>query len=490
MLFNSFAFAVFISLFAVVYYTITNRYRLVCLLLASLVFYMFANPIMIFIPFIIIAISFWSGKQIQKEVSERKQKAILTLAVVVNISILLFYKYIGFFLTSFVQILDWVKPDFANISFHTNPYWITTLAIPLGISYISFQSIGYLLEINRGIIQAEKSILKLSAYLLYFPKLIAGPVERASHFLPQLTRLVEFDYVNVTAGIRQIGWGLFKKLMIADRIGIYVNHVYLDIHQNQGLALLIAVFLYPMQLYCDFSGYTDMALGVSKILGYELKPNFNKPFSSKSMVEFWRKWHISLSTWFNDFFYTPLAIQKRDWGKWAVVFASMCTFLLLGLWHGPNWTFVFFGGIQGILIAIELFTNKQRKKISRRIPAWTNSLFGVCYVYLVFSFSCIYFRSETITDAGYLISHSFSKIENLTSLFVWKETLQNNLLGRIDCIIIAFSLVLMFIVEWKNILDKIPQMPTLLRWAVYYLFIISMFTYGVNSGQNFIYKQF
>jgi D-alanyl-lipoteichoic acid acyltransferase DltB (MBOAT superfamily) len=288
----------------------------------------------------------------------------------------------------------------------------------------------------------------------------------------------------ITSGIRQFGWGLFKKMVIADRLGGYVNSVYGDIYSNSGFSLLFAACFFPVQLYADFSGYTDMALGLARILGYDLSPNFNRPFSAKSMVELWRRWHISLSTWFNDYFYTPLVIQKRDWGKWSIVYASMLTFLILGLWHGPNWTYVIFGGIQGFFIAVELFTVKERKHIRSNIPSKVNTVLGMLYVFVVFAFSSIFFRSESVSGALYFIGHLFQNMHGI------KLAILDHGINIVDYAILFFAIPFMFFVEWKELLHTIPKYPLWKRWVVYYLFLSVIVVYGASSGQGFIYKQF
>jgi alginate O-acetyltransferase complex protein AlgI len=357
--FDTVSFFLFFSLIVVIYYNLSGKWQWWCLLLASILFYTWGNLTAIATPLVIIGITYLAGNYIERaDLTERKRQAVFVLGIILNIGILIFFKYISFFVVNISILVGLIKPGFTASM--TDQSWFLAFAVPLGISYLAFQSIGYLVEIKRGSIQAEKKIINLAGYLFFFPKIIAGPVERAQHFLPQIRSTISFNYEQVSAGIRQFGWGLFKKLVIADRLGLFVNSVYDDVHHNTGYSLFIAACIFPVQIYADFSGYTDMALGLARILGYDLQKNFNLPFSAKSVVEFWRRWHMSLSTWFNDYFYTPLVIKMRDLGKWSVVFASMLTFLILGLWHGPNWTYVIFGGIQGFLLLLNfLQQNKE-----------------------------------------------------------------------------------------------------------------------------------
>jgi D-alanyl-lipoteichoic acid acyltransferase DltB (MBOAT superfamily) len=477
--FVSLEFAAFFSVIFLVHYNLSVKYQWGWILLASIFFYCQYNVLTLITPLLIILVTYYSGYFIEKTVSPKKRVAIFIFGIVFNISVLVFFKYADFFISTGMQFFSWF-----GVRTVEGYNFFGSIVIPLGISYITFQSIGYLVEIKRETFAAEKSIGRLAGWLLFFPKMIAGPVERAQHFLPQIKKQIHFDYNLIASGARQFGWGLFKKMVIADRLGMYVNSIYGDIYSNSGVPLLIAALFFPVQLYADFSGYTDMALGLARMLGYDLSPNFNQPFSAKSMVEFWRRWHISLSTWFNDYFYTPLVIQKRDWGKWSIVYACMLTFLILGLWHGPNWTYVIFGGIQGCFIAVELFTVKERKNIRRNIPGQLNTALGIIYVFLVFAFSSIFFRSESVSDALYFISHLFQHMGSL-KLSVLAHGINSN-----DYAILFLAIPFMLLVERKALLDTIPQYPLWKRWVVYYLFLSVIVVYGISSGQGFIYKQF
>jgi alginate O-acetyltransferase complex protein AlgI len=483
--FDTSSFLLFFSLIVILYYNLSGKWQWRYLLLGSILFYSWNNLATIAAPLVIIAVTYLAGNYIERVgLVEKKRQTIFVLAVLLNIGLLVFFKYISFFVVNISALLGLVKPGFTNAT--VDQHWFHAFVIPLGISYLTFQSIGYLIEIRRGSIQAEKKIVNLAGYLLFFPKIIAGPVERAQHFLPQIGSTITFDYDKVSVGIRQVGWGLFKKLVVADRLGLFVNSVYDDVHHNAGYSLLIAACIFPIQIYADFSGYTDMALGLARILGYDLQRNFNQPFSARSIVEFWRRWHMSLSTWFNDYFYTPLVIKMRDLGKWSVVLASMITFLVLGLWHGPNLTYVVFGGIQGFFIAIELFTTKQRKRIRNATPAQINKVIGIVYVFAVFAFASIYFRSGTVSDAKYFIKNIFSGTLDIGSL---KTALQNHVLGMYDYMILMLAIPFMFLAEAKGLSDRIVYSPKWIRWSVYYLFLTVIIVYGV-TGSGFIYKQF
>jgi alginate O-acetyltransferase complex protein AlgI len=459
------------------YYLLPVKFRWWLILLSSIAFYIWANPVSIFVPLAIIAIVYASAIFIERNMIPSQKKIIYIISVTAIIAILVFYKYAYFFISSLTQ------------SVPANSFFASVIA-PLGISYITFQSIGYLIEVHRENIAAEKKLGHFAAYLLFFPKIMAGPVERAQHFLPQLKKETRFNYGLVTEGVRQFGWGLFKKLVIADRLGMFVNSVYDDLHHSQGPGLLTACILFAFQLYADFSGYTDMALGASKILGYELAPNFNLPFSAKSLSDFWRRWHISLSGWFNDYFYTPLSISIRSWNKWGTIFSCVFTFMLLGLWHGANWTYIVFGGMHGTMVAAEFLTTRPRKRLRNKIPAKINSVIGILYTFLFFSFSCVFFRSNTVADAVYVLSHLFSGFTHWFTLSALKLSIQGHQLVISDFVILLLSIFFMFLVESKALLKKVSYLPSTGRWAAYYFFLIVVIVYSAPSGSGFIYKQF
>lgn len=476
MLFSSLPFFIFFAIVFLVYYLFSGEKQWWLIVLSGLFFFCWNDLSHSWLPILLIWITWFAGKQIEKSNSEKTRNRYLFFGIGLNVFLLVGFKYTYFFFSS-----TGIVGSESGIT-----VFLREIAVPLGISYISFQSIGYLVDIKRGSIQAENSISRIAGYLLFFPKMISGPVESAAHFLPQIKTKIEFDYNRISAGVRQFGWGLFKKIVIADRLGLFVDSAYADIPHSFGISLWLSAFFFPVQLYADFSGYTDMAIGLARILGYELTPNFNNPFSAKSMVEFWRRWHMSLSTWFNEYIYTPLAIQKRHWGKWSVVYASTITFLILGLWHGANWTYVIFGSIQGCIIAVELFTNKQRKQLRKNVPEKLNALAGIVYVFVVFSFSCIFFRSVSVKEAATFLSHLFSGPMTVTAI---KVALQDHAFTVTDCAIILLTIPFMFLVEIKQLTENFANASKWVRWVVYYLFLIVMVVYGINHS-GFIYKQF
>ncbi len=395
MVFNSFAFFVFFAAVLLLFYATPQRFRWWILLAASTFFYAWAQPSMLAVPAVIALLAWQAGLRIEAAPDEKSKTRLLALAVVLIAGILIFFKYTNFFTNTVTDCLNFFRGEAPPL----RNSLLIQLAAPLGISYVSFQAIGYLVEIKRGDEAAEKNFGHFVTYLLLFTKIIAGPVERAHHFLPQLRTQQAFSYERFTEGARQALWGLFKKVVIADRLSIFVDAVYNNYPQHSGITLAMAAVWYALQIYADFSGYTDMALGFSKMMGYDLMPNFNRPLLARSVTEFWRKWHMSLSTWFADYFYNPIAVAKRDWGTWAVIFASFTTFTVLGFWHGANWTYIVFGFLQGLFLSVEIFTRKQRKNMRKKIPAWLNDSAGILITFACFVFSSIFFRAPSVSDA-------------------------------------------------------------------------------------------
>ena len=482
MIFTSIVFALFFFTVTILYYIFPFKFRWIWILLSSIYFYAYVDPYYILIAFTIICITFYAGKTIQGS-SPKKAFNIYLLALVSNIYILIFFKYINFFTTSVYDILNFFRINFSLSNNILNNSLLFNIIAPLGISYLTFQAIGYLIEIKRGNQTAETNLGHFATYLLFFPKIIAGPVERAHNFLPQLKQQSTFDSDNISNGLKLILWGLFKKLVIADRLSLYVSAVLGNVDHHSGISLTTAVIFYVFQMYADFSGYTDMALGFAKILGFNLLPNFNRPLLAKSVTEFWRKWHMSLSTWFADYFYNPIAISKRDWGKWSVVYASFITFVVLGFWHGANWTFIVFGALQGLILTIEFFTRKARKNYRKRIPELANTLIGIAFTISYFGFSLIFFRAKNLQQA-------FNIIKRI-------GTAKGALYIGNPSVILFSTLGILFLIlvevkkEYFNQLFTFSENRSWLVRNVYYCFLLFIILVaGVFDGGEFIYFQF
>ncbi|HXD91857.1 MAG TPA: MBOAT family O-acyltransferase, partial [Bacteroidia bacterium] len=346
MLFNSLAFLAFLFILVLLYYTVGSRFKKYVLLVGNLVFFYYVDPCLAIVPIFITILTFGLGIIIERS----KYKAIAFLfGTVVILGILIFYKYSIFFmpLTKFLI-------DLFGIKGNSFPSFLT----PLGISYISFQAIGYLIELKRASYSSERNIVQFSNFLLFFSKAQAGPVEQASNMLPQLSIENKFQYNNIVEGVRLIAWGFFKKIVIASSLVKPSSVVFQDLNDYNGKSLLIGMFYNTIQLYVDFSSYTDIARGSAKLFGIDLMKNFTRPFLSKNVTEFWRNWHISLSTWFNVYVFGPLSVSTRNWGKFGIMFSLIITFVLIGIWHGATVNFVFFGLLHGLILCIELALQK------------------------------------------------------------------------------------------------------------------------------------
>ncbi|MEO5892983.1 MAG: MBOAT family O-acyltransferase, partial [Ferruginibacter sp.] len=482
MIFTSLSFALFFLIVAILYYVLPGKFRWLWLLLSGLFFYMYSNPAYILVPLFIILITWNAGLKIEQAATPKKARQFYLLAIIANIGVLVFFKYTNFFTSTAFEFLNFSRQKILHSGEPLHNSLLINVIAPLGISYITFQAIGYLIEIKRGNHTAEKHLGHFSTFLLFFPKIVAGPVERAHNFLPQLKQTKVCSYDNVSMGLKLILWGLFKKLVIAERLSIYVSTVFGSAAHHSGISIMIAVIFYALQTYADFSGYTDMALGFAKVLGFDLTQNFNRPLLAKSITEFWRKWHISLSTWFADYFYTPIAIAKRDWGNLGVIYAFFVTFIVLGFWHGANWTFIIFGALQGLMLSVEFLTRKARKSFRKKLPVFLNNILGIGFTFFYFAFSLIFFRADSVTDALTIIKRIFSR----GPLFLENPTIMLFSLAGI------FFLVLVELKKeyFNGLFSLASNKNFLVRVCYYCLLLVIILAAGVFDGGEFIYFQF
>jgi alginate O-acetyltransferase complex protein AlgI len=351
--------------------------------------------------------------------------------------------------------------------------------LPIGLSFHTFQAMSYTIEVYRGNHKAERHFGIYSLYVMFYPQLVAGPIERPQNILHQFHTRKYFTYDNAVTGIKLMAWGLFKKIVIADRLALYVNQVYGDVNGASSLTVLLAILFFSMQIYSDFSGYSDIARGAAKVMGYDLLINFNAPFKSTSITEFWRRWHISLSTWFNDYLYHPLALSYRNWGKVGISLALLITFFLSGLWHGAGWTFVIYGLLNGIAIVYELYTKKIRKKLFGKLPAAVNTFLSRLLVWLYIAFTWVFFRSENLAKARQVFAKlfEFKFTINFVQLFAGQ--------GPLKFATIILSLILFYLLA--TLYRKLPG-----RYNMLYVFalVFIIVILGENDTSQFIYFQF
>lgn len=404
MLFHSFEFIAFFSVTVVAYMLSPQRLRLPLLLLASLFFYGYTSPLFLLHLLVIAASVYYFAIAIEKTESRPRQQAIMAIAVILLVLNLVAFKYTSFFNESLRSLFSWFGAAY--------DVPVLNIILPLGISFYSFLMIGYLIDTFRGE-KAERDWLVYGVFVFFFPKMIAGPIERGRNLLPQLRApMTGFSYVLVTAGLQLMLWGAFKKIVVADRIAPFVNRVYDAPQDFSGVSMMFATWLYAFQLYFDFSGYTDIALGAAMVFGIRLLPNFNRPYFAVSIQDFWKRWHMSLTSWLNDYVYTPFSRSRFTGLKMynLMLLGMMLTFVVSGFWHGANWTFIIWGALHGSYIVISLLAQKPWNKFAKnsgltKRPKLYRAL-KISVTFILVCFAYIFFRANSLGDAGYIISQA------------------------------------------------------------------------------------
>lgn len=479
MLFNSLAFAVFFPLVTVLYFALPHRWRTAMLLIASCWFYMALIPKYVVILFFLILVDYFAGIWIA-EAKGRRRKQFLILSLGVNVGILALFKYNGFFVENINVLLG---------SQRFNPW---SMALPIGLSFHTFQSMSYTIEVYRGTVKPERNLWTYALYVMFYPQLVAGPIERPQNLLPQLHERHRFDRDRFWLGLRMMAFGLYKKIFIADVLAIFVDQVYNDPTRYSGWPLICATYAFSIQIFCDFSGYTDIARGAAKVMGFDLMVNFNMPYLSRSISEFWSRWHISLSTWFRDYLYIPLGGNRVSKPRWYM--NLMVVFLVSGFWHGAKWTFVAWGLIHGIYLVTALLTESFRAKLPRP-PA----LLSIFITFNLVSFAWIFFRANSMADSLYIVTHLFQFMEGVTV----RGLLQQSKLTTIGIPLVSVALWLGYraLRGWRPSLLSLGDKPFAVRACVYMvgaliavqLSLIYIMGRGDRAGappQQFIYFQF
>lgn len=364
---------------------------------------------------------------------------------------------------------------------------IDDIIFPLGMSFYTFQAISYLTDVYWQEQRSERNWVDFLIYMLFFMKFLSGPIERGGDLLPQLKDPRPFIYSNAVTGLKYILLGLIKKLLIANQISPQTDVMFHSIHDLSGVQLLMTCLLYPIELYADFSGYTDIAIGGAYMFGIKLSPNFNRPFAARSTADFWRRWHISLSFWVRDYLYVPLTAGTRNWGQWGIYFSLLITFLALGLWHGAGLTFAIYGLIQGVLICWEMKTAAFRNNLPQYIGKYAADSLLIVRTYLLFALSLIFFRVQSLSDAWYFLRNISFEVHSS-----WKE--MNIGIRDHNCIVAGSALLLVLIYEYYaskyNLMETLERQPAWLRWSVYYLLVFALLMLGKFDTETFIYLQF
>lgn len=469
MLFNSFAFLIFFPLVCLVYFLLPYKYRWVFLLGASYYFYMNWQPVYALLIFASTVITYLAGIKIEITSEKKRKKLYLLISLLINFGVLFLFKYYNFINGSIFAVLDavgirWPMPNF-------------DLLLPVGISFYTFQAVGYSIDVYRGDLKAEKHFGIYALFVSFFPQLVAGPIERAKNLLGQFKVEHHFNYARAVLGLRQMLWGFFMKLCIADRVALYVNAAFNNVDNHNGTTLLLASVLFAFQIYCDFGGYSNIAIGAARIMGFDLMKNFERPYFATSVQDFWRRWHISLSTWFKDYVYIPLGGNRVGFSRH--LFNLFITFLLSGMWHGANWTFFVWGSLHGFFLICGVLRKKYLPNI--KLFSLFQLILNVSATFALIVFAWVFFRANNIEDAFEVIQKI---ITNQGSLFIDYKTLFYSMIG----------VIILFI---KDFADEYSSTPCFLesrhiaiRWSSYLFLILLILLIGVFDGGQFIYFQF
>lgn len=477
MFFNSLQFAYFLPVVFLAYWFVPNKSKAsqnFVLILASYYFYSCWDWRFLFLLIFSTLLDYFSAIQIENSKTQFQRKMWLWICVSINIGFLGVFKYYNFFVSSFTDLLN-------GFGFHANPL-LLKLILPVGISFYTFHGLSYIIDIYYGRIKSEKNFIDYSLFVSYFPLLVAGPIERATHLLPQLKVKREFNFEKAKEGIYQIIWGLVKKVVIADTCAMYANAVFDNYNSMNSLSLILGAIYFAFQIYGDFSGYSDIALGTSKLFGIDLLKNFDYPYFSRDIAEFWRKWHISLTTWFRDYLYIPLGGSRGS--KWMKIRNTFVIFLVSGFWHGANWTFIAWGFINALYFIPLLVLNRNRNNLDAfRISfnlASARIILNILITFLITCLAWIFFRAKTIQDAFLYIKRMLSDCHFAAQYFKFE---------RYNYEIIV--MILLFVaVEWNN-RYKIEPLSGRYSWAKVALAMAAILAFGVFTDyKNFIYFQF
>ncbi len=484
MLFNSNAFYIFFPIVFTVYWIIPAKYRWGVLLISSYYFYMSWNIKYVTLILTTTLVSYCAALLMERTESRRKKKLCLTSALLISFGILFFFKYFNFLSKSVTDVLQSFAIPVGQATLN--------LMLPVGISFYTFQTLSYVIDVYRGEVKACRHFGKYATFISFFPQLVAGPIERTRNLLPQIEGEHTFHTEKGIRGAKMIAWGFFKKIAIADTVAIYVDTVYNAAESFTGFPLLLATVLFTFQIYCDFSGYSDIAVGTAGLLDIDLMINFKSPYFSASIREFWSRWHISLSTWFRDYVYIPLGGNRR--GPWRTRWNLLVTFLVSGLWHGADWTYVLWGGIHGLGQILEREWNRMFR-IDPNKKTWLKM--GCTFLFV--SVTWIFFRANTISDASYILTHLFDGITDpkayLTDGYHAFQHAGMVQVPGLSTLIISFLCILILLLhdrlnQTKDVWARIGGLKKPLRYALYFL-LLFIILYSRQLGEyEFVYFQF
>ena len=507
MLFNSLDFLIFFPVVVACYFAAPQRARWAVLLVASYVFYAFWRLEYLILILASTGVDYWAGLMMAKRPTRAARRPFLVVSLVSNLGLLFSFKYLSFFNESIRTLFEGVGVSYGVPAFD--------ILLPVGISFYTFQTLSYAIDVYRGECEAERHFGIFALYVSFFPQLVAGPIERSGHLLPQFRERASLEWPRVADGLKLMAWGLFKKVVIADRLALYVNAVYDTPDAHRGGALLVATYFFAFQIYCDFSGYTDIAVGSARVMGYDLMENFRRPYFSKSIGEFWRRWHISLSSWFRDYLYIPLGGNQVPVPRWYL--NLFVVFVVSGLWHGANWTFVVWGALHGSYLILEAMTSGPRERVWARVgdayDLWQASehaagtetdpnrrrrwargprsatIQGWVKIFITFHLvliSWVFFRASSLSDA-------FVVFQRILDLRAWTDGLVVGLSSYELLLALAGIAVLeaVHLVERKeDVRSFLSKKPGYVRFPVYASIVLAILMFGEFGVQEFIYFQF
>ncbi len=488
MLFNSLEFALFFPIVTILFFMLPHKLRWILLLLASCFFYMFFKPIYILILFLTIFIDYFAGIWIAQTEDKKKRKRLLLLSIIANVGVLVVFKYFNFLVDNINVVLT---------SLHTTgKIPILNIILPIGLSFHTFQAMSYTIEVYRGNQKPEKHFGIYALYVMFYPQLVAGPIERPQNMLPQFHQVKKFNYENFRSGLILMAWGFFKKCVIADRLALFVNDVYGNAHAYQGIPIITATAFFALQIFCDFSGYSDIAIGSARCMGFNFMTNFDRPYLSTSISEFWKRWHISLSTWFRDYVYIPLGGSRVSKSKWYL--NLLIVFTVSGIWHGANWTFMIWGFLHGMYLIIE-------NQFYEKFPSLKNTQNNIAIFtkrFIVFFLACfawVFFRAQNVSEALYLIKNSVVGIPSQINRIIQNIDYDRMYILYIKQTSVEFLITISVIIfltiihysQSKLSFEKwLTKKNIFFRWGFYYLLVISFVCLGKFDRTEFIYFQF
>ena len=481
MLFNSIEFTIFFPVVTLLYFLLPHKFRWLHLLAASCVFYMFFVPVYILILAFTIIVDYFAGILIENA-HEKKRKFFLVMSLAANIGVLAFFKYYNFFTDNLDQLTHFLNINYALPAL--------SILLPVGLSFHTFQAMSYTIEVYRGNQKAERHFGIYALYVMFYPQLVAGPIERPQNLLPQFYERHDFDAERVSSGLKLMLWGFFKKIVVADNLAVYVDAVYNQPQNWDGINLIIATFLFAYQIYCDFSGYSDIAIGAAEVMGFKLMTNFNRPYHSKSIDEFWKRWHISLSTWFKDYLYIPLGGNRVSKSRWY--FNILFVFLISGIWHGASWMFVIWGALNGFYLLFSIWTANLRRKFVERIGLTNfpnaHRFLKIATTFVLTCYAWIFFRANSFADAVYIHKAIFSSVIKPFRGFHGFPVSHYQFIICFGAI--AFIELIHFTQRKRDMRESLAEKPLWMRWAIYYAFILAIFFFGEFTNRKFIYFQF